>query len=89
MIASMWLQEYQSQNVMEIARQSGALYDKFVGLIDDLQDISNKLESTRKAYDNAMNKISTGKGNLISRAQKIKELGAKTKKEIPQELFDD
>jgi len=89
MIASMWLQEYQSQNVMEIARQSGALYDKFVGLIDDLQDIGNKLESTRKAYDNAMNKISTGKGNLISRAQKIKELGAKTKKEIPQELFDD
>lgn len=89
MIASMWLQEYQSQNVMEIARQSGALYDKFVGLIDDLQDIGNKLESTRKAYDNAMNKISTGKGNLISRAQKIKELGAKTKKEIPQELLDD
>jgi len=89
MIASMWLQEYQSQNVMEIARQSGALYDKFVGLIDDLQDIGSKLESTRKAYDNAMNKISTGKGNLISRAQKIKELGAKTKKEIPQELFED
>jgi len=89
MIASMWLQEYQSQNVMEIARQSGALYDKFVGLIDDLQDIGNKLESTRKAYDNAMNKISTGKGNLISRAQKIKELGAKTKKEIPRELLDD
>ncbi len=89
MIASMWLQEYQSQNVMEIARQSGALYDKFVGLIDDLQDIGSKLESTRKAYDNAMNKISTGKGNLISRAQKIKELGAKTKKEIPQDLLDD
>lgn len=89
MIASMWLQEYQSQNVMEIARQSGALYDKFVGLIDDLQDIGSKLESTRKAYDNAMNKISTGKGNLISRAQKIKELGAKTKKEIPLDLLDD
>src|SRR6056297_1834950 len=89
MIASMWLQEYQSQNVMEIARQSGALYDKFVGLIDDLQDIGSKLESTRKAYDNAMNKISTGKGNLISRAQKIKELGAKTKKEIPRDLLDD
>lgn len=89
MIASMWLQEYQSQNVMEIARQSGALFDKFVGLVDDLQDIGNKLEATRKAYDNAMNKISTGKGNLISRAQKIKELGAKTKKEIPADLLDD
>ncbi|MEE4198786.1 MAG: DNA recombination protein RmuC [Bacteroidales bacterium] len=89
MIASMWLQEYQSQNVMEIARQSGALYDKFVGLVNDLQDIGNKLDSTRKAYDHAMNKISTGKGNLISRVQNIKELGAKTKKEIPADLLDD
>ncbi|MFO7830070.1 MAG: DNA recombination protein RmuC [Bacteroidales bacterium] len=89
MIASMWRQEYQSQNVLEIAKQSGALYDKFVGLIADLQDIGNKLESTRKAYDNAMNKISTGKGNLVSRAQKIKELGAQTKKEIPADLLDD
>lgn len=89
MIASMWRQEYQSQNVEEIARQSGALYDKFVGLIADLQDIGNKLEGTRKAYDNTMNKISTGKGNLVSRAQKIKELGAQTKKEIPADLLDD
>ena len=74
---------------MEIAQQSGALYDKFVGLIDDLKDIGNKLESTRKAYDGTMNKISTGKGNLISRAQKIKELGAKAKKELPKDLFEE
>ncbi|MFC2152137.1 DNA recombination protein RmuC [Bacteroidota bacterium] len=89
MIASMWRQEYQSQHVLEIAQQSGALYDKFVGLVEDLKEIGNKLESTQKAYDGAMNKISTGKGNLISRAEKIKELGAKTKKELPKDLFEE
>lgn len=89
MIASMWRQEYQSQNVLEIARQSGALYDKFVGFISDLQDIGNKLDSTRKAYEGAMNKISTGRGNLVITAQKIKELGAKTKKELPKDLFEE
>lgn len=89
MIASMWRQEYQSQNVLEIARQSGALYDKFVGFISDLQDIGNKLDSTRKAYEGAMNKISTGRGNLVTTAQKIKELGAKTKKELPKDLFEE
>jgi DNA recombination protein RmuC len=89
MIASIWRQEYQSQNVMEIALQSGALYDKFVGLVDDLQDIGNKLESTRKAHDNAMNKLSTGKGNLLGRVENIKKLGAQTKKEIPKDLMEE
>ena len=89
MIASLWRQEYQSQNVMEIAIQSGALYDKFVGLVDDLQDIGNKLESTRKAHDNAMNKLSTGKGNLLSRVENIKKLGAQTKKDIPKGLMEE
>lgn len=89
MIASLWRQEYQSQNVMEIAMQSGALYDKFVGLVDDLQDIGNKLESTRKAHDSAMNKLSTGKGNLLSRVENIKKLGAQTKKDLPKELMEE
>lgn len=89
MIASIWRQEYQSQNVMEIAQQSGALYDKFVGLVDDLQDIGNKLESTRKAHESAMNKLSTGKGNLLGRVENIKKLGAQTKKELPKELFEE
>jgi len=89
MIASLWRQEYQSQNVLEIAQQSGALYDKFVGLVDDLQDIGTKLESTRKAHDSAMNKLSTGKGNLISRVENIKKLGAQTKKDLPKELMEE
>jgi len=89
MIASIWRQEYQSQNVMEIALQSGALYDKFVGLVEDLQDIGSKLESTRKAHDSAMNKLSTGKGNLLGRVENIKKLGAQTKKDLPKELMEE
>jgi len=89
MVSNFWEQDRQNKNVMEIAQQSGALYDKFVGLVEDLKDIGNKLDSTKKAYDGTMNKISTGKGNLISRAQKIKELGAKAKKELAKELFEE
>lgn len=88
MIASLWRQEYQNRNVMEIARQSGLLYDKFVGLINDLQDIGRKLDSTKKSYSDAMNKLSEGKGNLIGRVENIKKLGAKTKKEMPGENFE-
>ena len=78
-----------SHHPLGIAQQSGALYDKFVGLVEDLQEIGSKLDSTKKAYDGAMNKSWTGKGNLISRAEKIKELGAKTKKELPKDLFEE
>jgi DNA recombination protein RmuC len=89
MISNFWEQDRQNKNVMEIARQSGALYDKFVGFINDLQDIGSRIDSTKKAYEGAMNKISTGRGNLIGTAQKIKELGAKTKKELPSDLFEE
>lgn len=88
-VASVWKQERQTKNAIEIARQSGALYDKFVGFIEDLEKIEKGLKSARGAYDGAMNKLKTGSGNLIGRAEKIKALGAKTKKEIPSELKDD
>ncbi len=89
MVSNFWEQDKQNKNVLEIARQSGALYDKFVGFVKDLGDIGNKLEATKKAYDGAMNKISTGNGNLIVSVEKIKLLGAKTKKELPEELFEE
>lgn len=89
MISNFWEQDRQNKNVMEIARQSGSLYDKFVGFINDLQDIGGKLDATKRAYEGAMNKLSTGRGNLIGTAQKIKELGAKTKKELPKDLFEE
>ena len=87
MIESLWKQEYQSRNVFEIARQGGELYDKFAGLIEDLTDIGNKLDQTRKSYESSMNKLATGKGNLVGRVQKLKELGVKTRKTLPDNLL--
>jgi len=88
MIANLWRVEYQNKNAMEIARQSGELYDKFTGFLEDLQDVGAKIDATRKVYDASMNKLSTGKGNLIRRVENIKSLGAKAGKEIPKSLLD-
>jgi len=88
MISNLWRVEYQNKNAVEIARQSADLLDKFVGFLEDLEDVGRKLESTRQSFDASMNKLSTGKGNLIRRAEKIKELGAKPAKEIPKNLLD-
>jgi DNA recombination protein RmuC len=88
MIANLWRVEYQNKNAMEIARQSGELYDKFTGFLEDLQDVGTKIDATRKVYDASMNKLSTGKGNLIRRVENIKSLGAKAGKEIPKSLLD-
>jgi DNA recombination protein RmuC len=87
-VASIWKHEKQEMNVKEIARQSGELYDKFVGFLEDLIDIGNKLNATQKSYDASMNKLSTGKGNLIRRTEKLKELGLKPTKEIPKSLAE-
>jgi DNA recombination protein RmuC len=87
MVSSMWQQEYQSRNVMEIARQSGNLYDKFVGLVDDLLEVGTKLHATQKSYDDSMSKLTTGRGNLISRVENIRKLGAKTTKDLPKQMF--
>jgi DNA recombination protein RmuC len=86
-ISSIWQQENQTRNAMEIARQSGALYDKFVNFAGDLEGIGKGLDSTRKSYDQAMNKLQTGSGNLIGRVEKIKKLGAKATKELPLNLL--
>jgi DNA recombination protein RmuC len=87
-IANIWKQEYQNQNVIEIAKQSGALYDKFVGFVDDLVDVGSRMDQAKKSYVAAMNKLSDGSGNLVNRAEKIKKLGAKTSKSLPQSILD-
>jgi len=87
-IASIWRQEYQNRNSQEIARQGGALYDKFVGFLNDLVEVGKKLDDTQKAYKASMNKLSDGKGNLIKKVQNIKELGASTGKSLPHNLLD-
>jgi len=89
MIAALWQQEYQNKNVMEIARQTGDLIDKFHSLLEDLDHLDSDLKSARKHYDDAKNKISEGKGNLIRRVEKIKELGVKSKKKLPKSFSAD
>lgn len=81
-IASMWKQERQNRNVLEIARLSGDMYDKFVGFLTDMDGIGRNLKSSQDAYDKAINKLSDGRGNLTTTAQKIKNLGAKANKQI-------
>ena len=88
-ISSIWQQENQTRHAIEIARQGGALYDKFVGFISDMENMGKNLETTRKTYDTAMNKLHVGSGNLVKRAEKLKKLGAKTTKELPGKLLED
>jgi DNA recombination protein RmuC len=87
-IASIWRQENQNRNALEIARQSGALYDKFQSMVADLLEVGRRLHATQDNYDDVMKKLSTGRGNLINSVEKIKKLGAKTTKSLPPSLSD-
>lgn len=87
-VSFIWKQENQKKNVLEIAHQSGMLYDKFAGFVGDMNKIGVQINRTQKEYDAAMNKLHSGKGNLISRAEKIKELGAAASKKIPGTSVD-
>ncbi len=87
-ITSIWRQENQTRNALEIAQKSGDLYDKFVALMDDLIDVGNKLKATQKAYSESMNKLSEGRGNLVKRVEDLRILGAKASKQLPQNLLD-
>lgn len=87
-IANIWKQEYQNRNALEIARQSGALYDKFVGFTEDLKKIGSHLDIAQRTYQDAGKKLYTGSGNIVKRIQNIKKLGASTEKTIDQKLLD-
>lgn len=86
-IDSMWANQKQQENAFEIARQAGALYDKFEGFVADLVRIGNKIKDTKNEYDSAMNKLADGKGNLISSVEKLKKMGAKAKKSLPENII--
>lgn len=86
-IDSMWNNEKQQRNALEIARQAGALYDKFEGLISDLTKVGKKMDEAKTGYKDAMNKLVDGRGNLISSVEKIKKLGAKAKKSLPEAII--
>ena len=88
-VAHLWRQEKQSRSALEIARQSGLLYDKFVAFVEDLKLIGSRIDSARVAYDDAMNKLITAArpgDTLIGKAEKIRELGAKTNRSLPKDL---
>ncbi len=86
-IDSMWNNEKQQRNAIEIARQAGALYDKFEGLITDLTKVGKKMDEAKSGYKDAMNKLFEGRGNLITSVEKIKKLGAKAKKSLPDAII--
>lgn len=87
-IASIWKQERQNRNVLEIARLSGNMYDKFVGFLTDMEGIGKNIKQSQDAYDKALNKLSTGAGNLSNTSEKIKKLGAKATKQIDTKFLD-
>lgn len=88
-IKSVWNNEKQTKNAIEIARQAGALHDKFANFVGDLQKIEKGIKTSQTAYDEALKKLSVGKGNLVDSTLKLEKLGAKTKKSMPNEFIDD
>src|SRR6187402_3551547 len=87
-ISYIWKQDLQNKNALEIARQAGSLYDKFHSLIEDLTKVGNNLKNTQTSYQEAMNKLIEGKDNLVRKSERLKELGAKTTKQLSQQLLD-
>ncbi|PPL01828.1 DNA recombination protein RmuC [Parapedobacter indicus] len=88
-IASMWKQERQTRNVLEIAKEAGALYDKFVGFLQDLEKVGEYLTRAVRAHEDATRKLSTGPGNVVTKVEKLKKLGARANKQIDNDLLDD
>ncbi len=86
-IDSMWTNQKQQENAMEIARQAGALYDKFEGFVTDLTRLGKRIDDSKSDYDSAMNKLYEGKGNLIVSVEKLRKMGAKAKKELPEGMI--
>ena len=87
-IAMAWRQEKQTRNVIEIAEAGGKLYDKFVGLSEDLTKLGQQFNTAQKTYQDSMNKMVEGRGNLISQVERLKKLGSKTKKELDSRIVD-
>ena len=87
-IDSMWANEKQQRNALEIARQAGGLYDKFESFIRDLTKVGTRLNDAKGEYEAAMKKLWKGQGNLISRVERLKKMGAKAKKSMPENILD-
>lgn len=88
-IEQLWRREQQTANVVKIAQEASKMYDKFVGFVKDLENIDRGLTATRKSYDEAMKKLTTGTGNLVRRAENLRALGVKAEKELPQSIIEE
>lgn len=82
-VADLWKREYQSRNALEIAKRGAALYDKFAGFVETLQDVGKNIDRSQKAYEKAFSQLKDGNGNLIRQAEMLKELGIKAQKDLP------
>lgn len=89
LINQLWAQDRQTRNAIEIAEKSGQMYDKFVGFVADMEKIEKSLITARTAYDSAINKLRDGRGNLIGRAESLRQLGIKASKRLPKTVADD
>jgi DNA recombination protein RmuC len=88
-VSNLWRQEQQNKNAIQIAQQGGLLYDKFVTWLEELELVGKRMESTQHAYQDAMRRLGTGRGNLMQSAQRLKELGAKVSKSLPEHHLSD
>ena len=88
-IQNIWRFEHQNKNAIEIATSAGRLYDKFVNFVENLEEIGKHIQRSQDSYDAALNKLNTGRGNLISRVESLKALGANTKKSLPENLLSE
>jgi DNA recombination protein RmuC len=89
MIADLWKREYQSQNAIEIAQRGSALYDKFTGFVETLSEVGINLDKTSRSYERAIKQLKEGNGNLIGQAERLKQLGIKAKKKLPETLTNE
>lgn len=87
LLVDLWKREYQNKNALEIAKRGGLLYDKLAGFVDKLSDVGSNLSKAQKSYDQAFNQLKDGSGNLLSQAEKLRDLGIKPKKNLPASLL--
>lgn len=88
LIADLWKREYQNRNAIEIAERGAKLYDKFVGFVENLEKVGKNIDQAKASYTDAYKQLYDGRDNLIAQTQKMKSLGIKNKKELPQSLID-
>ena len=86
-VQNLWRLAQQNQNANEIAERAGALYDKFVAFVEDLEEVGDRIDASKKSFEKAQNKLVSGRGNLIKRVETLKQLGAKTSKKHKAKLL--